>query len=82
MIASIGHDYPLMQFVSLLGGKGRPNMTPFRAARLVNNPENIRPELGFMNQAKARGIEPIAKIIVKILKLIKTKNAKIQSIAE
>jgi hypothetical protein len=58
IIASIGHDYPLKHFASLIGGKGRPNMTPFRAARLVNRPENIRPELGFMNQAKARGIEP------------------------
>ena len=58
IVASIGHDYPLMQFASLLGGKGRPNMSPFRAARLVNRPENIHPELGFMNQAKARGIEP------------------------
>jgi len=58
IIASIGHHYPLMQFASLLGGKGRPNMSPFRAARLVNRPENIRPELGFMNQAKSRGIEP------------------------
>ena len=58
IVASIGHDYPLMQFASLLGGKGRPNMSPFRAARLVNRPENIRAELGFMNQAKARGVEP------------------------
>jgi hypothetical protein len=58
IIASIGHDYPLMEFASLLGGKGKPNMSPFRAARLVNRPENIRSELGFMNQAKSRGIEP------------------------
>jgi hypothetical protein len=58
IIASIGHDYPLEQFASLIGGKGIPNMTPFRATRLVTKPENIRAELNFMNQAKARGIEP------------------------
>jgi len=58
IIGSIGHDYPLKHFASLITGKGRPNMSPFRAARLVNRPENIHAELGFMNQAKARGIEP------------------------
>ena len=58
IIASIGHDYPLEQFASLIGGKGIPNMTPFRATRLVTKPENIRAELNFMNQAKARGVEP------------------------
>ena len=57
IIASFGHDYPLKQFASLIGGKGMPNMTPFRATRLVTNPENIRAELNFMNQAKSRGIE-------------------------
>jgi hypothetical protein len=58
IIASIGHDYPLEQFATLLAGKGRPNITPFRSTRLVTKPENIRAELNFMNQAKARGIEP------------------------
>ena len=58
IIASIGHDYPLEQFASLLAGKGRPNITPFRSTRLVTKPENIHSELGFMNQAKGRGIEP------------------------
>ena len=58
IIASFGHDYPLKNFASLIEGKGIPNMTPFRAARLVTKPENIHSELGFMNQAKARGIEP------------------------
>ena len=58
IIASFGHDYPLEQFAALLAGKGRPNITPFRSTRLVTKPENIHSELGFMNQAKARGIEP------------------------
>jgi hypothetical protein len=58
IVASIGHDYPLEQFAALLAGKGRPNITPFRSTRLVTKPENIHSELGFMNQAKARGIEP------------------------
>ena len=58
IIASFGHEYPLEQFAALLSGKGRPNITPFRSTRLVTKPENIRAELNFMNQAKARGIEP------------------------
>jgi len=56
ILGGMGHQYPLRHLARLIAGSGKPNMSVMRAIRMMNNPQNIKPELNFMNIGK-HGIE-------------------------